>query len=805
MDTFLQDARYGLRMLLKRPGFTAVAIITLALGIGANTAIFSVLNAVLLRPLPFKDPDRLVMVWETNAKYDIRTGVTSYAAFRDWKEQNQVFESMVASAGQSFNLTADDEPERVSGMRVSPEVFEFTGTKPVLGRGFLQEEEQPGRNRVVLLGHALWQRRFGSDPRVVGKPIILNAESYTVIGVLPPDFLTPSGWIMARVDVLVPLVVSSERTSYYITVMARLKPGVTLAQAQSNMESIAAGLAEQYPDTNRGRGVNLVPAHEQVVGKTRGALMIFFGVVVFVLLIACVNVANLALARATSRQKEIAVRSALGASRSRLVRQLLTESIILAVAGGGAGLLLTMWGIDSLVAIIPDTVPRAKEINIDGRVLGFTLVVSLLAGLVFGLVPALQASKPNLNEALKEGGRSGWLGGGRNRIGSLLLVSEVALSLVLLIGAGLMIKSFIRLLNVAPGFDRQNTLTMLIALPRQKYGQSEQQRAFFQQLLERVGALPGVEAAGAVNSLPLSQSQEGRYFAVEGDTRNVDEVDPGAGYRTVSPGYFRAMGIPLLTGRSFTERDAQGAPGAVIINQEMARRFFYDADPLGKRIKFSTREDARWSEVVGVVGDVRHHALDQERNSEIYASYLQRPSGGMYLVARTASDSSGIASAIRDEVRAIDKDQPIDDINTMEQRLSASVAPRRFPMVLLSIFAAVALALASAGIYGVMSYSVTQRTHEIGVRMALGAQPADVLRLVVGQGVLLASIGVGAGLVSAVALTRLMSSLLFGVSPTDPVTFAAVSVLLAGVALGACFIPARRAAKVDPMVALRYE
>jgi len=690
-------------------------------------------------------------------------------------------------------------------MRVSPEVFEFTGTKPVLGRGFLQEEEQPGRNRVVLLGHALWQRRFGSDPSVVGKPVILNTESYTVIGVLPPDFLAPSGWIRARVDVLVPLVVSSERTSYYLSVMARLKPGVTLAQAQSNMESIAAGLAERYPDTNRGRGVNLVPAHEQVVGKTRGALMIFFGVVVFVLLIACVNVANLALARATSRQKEIAVRSALGASRSRLVRQLLTESIMLAVAGGVAGLLLTMWGIDSLVAIIPDTVPRAKEINIDGRVLGFTLVLSLLAGLVFGLVPALQASKPNLNEALKEGGRSVWLGGGRNRIGSLLLVSEVALSLVLLIGAGLMIKSFIRLLNVPPGFDRQNTLTMLIALPRQKYGQSEQQRAFFQQLLERVGALPGVEAAGAVNSLPLSQSQEGRYFAVEGDTRNVDEVDPGAGYRAVSPDYFRAMGIPLLKGRPFTERDAQGAPGAVIINQEMARRFFYDADPLGKRIKFSTREDARWSEVVGVVGDVRHHALDHERNSEIYAPYLQRPSAGMYLVARTASDSSGIASAIRDEVRAIDKDQPVDDINTMEQLLSASVAPRRFPMVLLSIFAAVALALASAGIYGVMSYAVTQRTHEIGVRMALGAQPADVLRLVVGQGVLLASIGVGVGLVAAVALTRLMSSLLFGVTATDPITFAAVSVLLAGVALGACFIPARRAARVDPMVALRYE
>jgi len=805
METLIQDLRYGARMLAKKPGFTAVAIITLALGIGANTAIFSVLNAVLLRPLPFKDPDRLVMVWETNPKYNQRTGVTSYAAFRDWKEQNPVFELMVASAGQSFNLTADDEPERVSGMRVSPEVFEFTGTKPVLGRGFLQEEEQPGRNRVVLLGHALWQRRFGSDPSVVGKPVILNTESYTVIGVLPPDFLAPSGWIRARVDVLVPLVVSSERTSYYLSVMARLKPGVTLAQAQSNMESIAAGLAERYPDTNRGRGVNLVPAHEQVVGKTRGALMIFFGVVVFVLLIACVNVANLALARATSRQKEIAVRSALGASRSRLVRQLLTESIMLAVAGGVAGLLLTMWGIDSLVAIIPDTVPRAKEINIDGRVLGFTLVLSLLAGLVFGLVPALQASKPNLNEALKEGGRSVWLGGGRNRIGSLLLVSEVALSLVLLIGAGLMIKSFIRLLNVPPGFDRQNTLTMLIALPRQKYGQSEQQRAFFQQLLERVGALPGVEAAGAVNSLPLSQSQEGRYFAVEGDTRNVDEVDPGAGYRAVSPDYFRAMGIPVLKGRSFTERDVQGAPGAVIINQEMARRFFYDADPLGKRIKFSTREDARWSEVVGVVGDVRHHALDHERNSEIYAPYLQRPSAGMYLVARTASDSSGIASAIRDEVRAIDKDQPVDDINTMEQLLSASVAPRRFPMVLLSIFAAVALALASAGIYGVMSYAVTQRTHEIGVRMALGAQPADVLRLVVGQGVLLASIGVGVGLVAAVALTRLMSSLLFGVTATDPITFAAVSVLLAGVALGACFIPARRAARVDPMVALRYE
>ncbi|MEK6407637.1 MAG: ABC transporter permease [Acidobacteriota bacterium] len=805
MDSLLQDIRYGFRTLLRSPGLTAVAIIALALGIGANTAIFSVVNAVLLRPLAYRDADRLVMVWETNPKFNIRTGVVSYPAFRDWKEQNQVFESMVACGGQSFNLAADDEPERISGMRVSPEVLEFVGSTPTLGRGFLSEEEQPGKNRVVLLSHALWQRRFGSDPDVIGKPVTLNTESYTIIGVLAPDFLAPSGWVLSKADVLVPLVVDNERRSYYLTVMARLKPGVPLGRAQTEMDSVAAGLAEQYPDTNRDRGVHLVPAHEHVVGRSRPALMIFLGVVAFVLLIACVNVANLLLARAAVRQKEIAIRSALGAGRSRLVRQLLTESILLAVAGGVAGLLLTLWGIDLLVAIMPDTIPRVREINIDSRVLGFTLAVSMISGVVFGLVPALQASKPDLNESLKEGGRTASAGMRRNRIRSLLVVSEVALALVLLIGAGLMIKSFIRLLQVDPGFDRRNTLTMLIALPRQRYSKSEQQRAFFEQVIERVGALPGVEAAGVVNSLPLSQSQEGRYFAIEGDTRPVDDVDPASGYRTASPGYFRAMGIPLLSGRFFSERDNQIASGAVIINQEMARRFFSDVDPIGKRIKFSTRSDARWSEVVGVVGDVNHLGLDEERHSELYAAYLQRPAASMYLAVRTATDAGSAARAIRSEVRGIDKDQPVHDVLTMEDRLSESVAARRFPMLLLSIFAVVALVLAAAGIYGVVSYSVTQRTHEIGVRMALGAQTSDVLRVVLRQEMALVLIGIAIGLIGAFLLTRVMTGLLFGVSATDPLSFVLLSVILTGVALGACFVPARRATKVDPMVALRYE
>ena len=805
MDSLLQDIRYGFRTLLRSPGLTAVAIIALALGIGANTAIFSVVNAVLLRPLAYRDADRLVMVWETNPKYSIRTGVVSYPTFRDWKEHNQVFESMVACTGQSFNLAGDDEPERISGMRVSPEVLEFVGSTPTLGRGFLPEEEQPGKNRVVLLSHGLWQRRFEADPDVIGKAVTLNTESYTIIGVLAPGFVAPSAWVLSKADVVVPLTVDNERRSYYLGVMARLKPGVSLGRAQTEMDSVAAGLAEQYPDTNRDRGVNLVPAHEQVVGRSRPALMIFLGVVAFVLLIACVNVANLLLARAAVRQKEISIRSALGAGRSRLVRQLLTESILLAVAGGVAGLLLTLWGIDLLVAIMPDTIPRAREINIDGRVLGFTLAVSMISGVVFGLVPALQSSKPDLNESLKEGGRTASAGVRRNRIRSTLVVSEVALALVLLIGAGLMIKSFIRLLQVDPGFDRRNTLTMLIALPRQRYSKSEQQRAFFEQLIERVGALPGVEAAGAVNSLPLSQTQEGRFFVIEGDTRSVDDVDPGAGYRTASADYFRAMGIPLLSGRSFTERDNQVASGALIINQEMARRFFSDVDPIGKRIKFSTRSDVPWSEVVGVVGDVNHQGLDEERHSEIYAAYLQRPAASIYLAVRTATDAGSIARAIRSEVRGIDKDQPIHDVLTMEDRLSASVAARRFPMLLLSIFAAVALVLAAAGIYGVVSYSVTQRTHEIGVRMALGAQTSDVLRVVLTQEMSLVLIGIAIGLVGAFLLTRVMTGLLFGVSPTDPPSFVLVSVILTGVALGACFLPARRATKVDPMVALRYE
>ena len=807
LDTLLQDVRFGARMLAKHKGFTAVAVLTLALGIGANTAIFSVVNAVLLRPLPYENSHELVQIWGTQPQLD--TAPMSPANFLEWREQNRVFERVAAYNGQNFNLSGVDEPERIRAMRVSADLFELLRARPTLGRTFLPEEDQYGGHRVVILSHALWQRRFGADSEILGKTLTLNDQSYVVVGVMPPDFSFPS----TTTEMWTPIAFSpgerGTRDTNYISVIARLKPGVTLEQARSEMEALARRQQELYPESNTGVGVKVISYKEQVVGNTRPVLLVLLGAVGFVLLIACANVASLLLARAAARRKEMAVRSALGASRLRVIRQLLTESVLLSILGGGLGLLLAHWGLNLLVALQPANIPRLTELSIDRGVLLFVSALSLLTGVAFGLAPAMQASKLDLNEALKEGGTGAGGGGGRQRLRSLLAVSEIALSLVLLIGAGLMIKSFWRLMQVDPGFNPENALTMVVSLPTTRYAEAERQVAFFQQAVERVGNLPGVVAAGVTTDIPLFGGNS-TGFDIEGRQPYAPGQRPMVEYRSVSPGYFRAMGIPLLRGRTFSEQDSGDAPGVVIINEALARRYFPDGDPIGKRLGFSRPTD--WREIVGVARDTRNYGLDEEVKPEAYMPYTQSAPGylagsisGMILVARTASDSQIMAASIKREVQGLDRNQPVYNIKTMEQYLAESVAQRRFNMLLLAAFAGVAVLLAVVGLYGVMSYIVSQRTHEIGLRMALGAQARDILGMAVRQGLLLIIIGIGVGLAGALALTRVMSGLLYGVGTTDPATFAAIVLLLVVVSLIACYIPARRATRIDPLIALRYD
>jgi putative ABC transport system permease protein len=796
-------------MLWKSPGFTLVAIFTLALGIGANSAIFSVVNAVLLRPLPFKNPDALVRLNGELRRQGIDKEPLSYPDFVDFKAQIQSLEHLAAYNQASGALTGDGEPERLRGVNVSAELFPLLGVEPVMGRAFSAEDDRPDSNAVVLLSHGLWQRRFGADPQVVGREIMLNGRSTTVLGIMPPDFNFPIQGLQR--DYWSPLAPSvgkraTERGSHYLNVIGRLKPGFTLAQAEGEAKAVAARLEGQYPNSNVGFGVNLVTAHEDVIKEVKPALLVLLGAVCFVLLIACANVANLLLARATGRAKEIAIRTALGAGRWRIVRQLLTESVLLSLLGGSLGLLIAVWGVDLLMAASPTDIPRMKELGLDARVLGFTFLISIVTGLIFGLAPALQSSRLDLNESLKEGGRGSTEGLRHNRVRSLLVVSEVALSLVLLVSAGLLIKSFMRLRDVNPGFNPDNVLTVGISLPPAKYTEAQQQAAFFRDVVDRVGALPGVVSVGAVFPLPLSGSNRANTFEIAGRPPANPGEELDANDRITTPGYFQAMGIPLLKGRAFTERDGRDAPEVVIINESFARRFFAGEDPLGKRIVTNSEENPSGAEIIGVVGDVRHKSLDVEGGAEFYHSYLQTPERSMALVVRAASDEPvSVASSLRSAVQQVDKDQPISNIMTMEQLLAESVAQRRFNMLLLVIFSVVALVLAAVGIFGVMNYSVSQRTHEIGIRMALGAEAGDVLRMVVGQGMALVLVGVGVGVASAFIMTRSMSNLLFGVSATDPVTFAGVSLLLTVIALLACYIPARRATRVDPMVALRYE
>jgi putative ABC transport system permease protein len=803
-DEMFQDLRYGVRMLLKQPGFTLIAVLTLGLGIGANTAIFSVVNAVLLRALPFKDTGRLVALWESNPQNP--QNEVAAANFLDWRAQNQVFEQLAALSYASVALTGEAEPERLQAVVVTPSFFATLGAQARLGRTFLPAEERPDAPRVVVLSHDLWQRRFAADPNLIGKTIMLNGLNRTVVGVMPPGFQLQFP-TQRQVDLWLPRIftttLSANRTAHFLYVFARLKPNVTTAQAQGEMETLARRLAEQYPNSNTNVSVRLNPLQTQIVGKVRRPLLILLGAVACVLLIACANIANLLLGRAAVRQREFAIRAALGATRLRVIRQLLTESVMLAGLGGALGLLLAFWGIRLLIAISPATLPRLQEVGIDGQVLGFTLLVSLLTGLVFGLVPALQASRLDLNASLKEGQRSA-IGGLRQQLRGLLVGTEVALALVLLTGAGLLLRSFWHLLEVNPGFKPDHVLAMDIALPGAKYGKAEQQAAFFEQSLRRVESLPGVVSAAAGLNLPLSGSNA--TTGVTPDDRpipapsDVSQID----YRLISPNYFRTLGIPLRAGRDFSERDAPGNPPVAIINESLAHRFWPNEDAVGKRL--TVRENPPVScEVIGVAGDVKHYRLDAEAKAEIYVPYLQRPNDFMHIVVRTAADPLQLVGALRRELAAVDKDQPVHNIKTMEQLLAESIAQPNFNLRLLGIFAAVALLLAAVGIYGVVSYLVTQRTHEIGIRLALGARAQDVLKLVVKQGMSWALGGVALGLIASFALTRLMEGLLFGVRASDPLTFMVITLLLSGIAFVACWVPARRATKVDPLSALRQE
>jgi putative ABC transport system permease protein len=801
-------------MLRKNPGFTTVAVLTLALGIGANATIFSIVNALLIKPLPYRDPERLVIVWDQLLKLGLNQFATTFGNYFDYRDQNQVFDDIAAFHYADFNLTGGDQPERLSGMRVSANLFPLLGVEASLGRTFVADENQPGRDKVVLLSNALWQRRFGADPSLIGKRITLNDESYTVVGVMPSDFRFTLGSSNLP-EVWLPAVLRPDpgRSSGSLFLVARLKHGVTLEQALANMKNLAGQIQQQFhPYTgpngeDAGYDVTVVPLRQQLFGSLLPALLVLLLSVGFVLLIACANLANLLLSRAEARGKEMAIRTALGASRRQLHLQLITESILLAVLGGSIGLVIAYWGIDIVLAFSPNNISPLARIGIDSRVLGFTLLVSMLTGLIFGLAPAMKASKIDLNKSLKERSNSSPRGFQLGQLRHLLVVAEVAISLVLLSGAGLMIRSFLHLQNVSPGFSAERLLTAQISLPRSKYIEDHHVVDFYKRLLEHTERLPGVRSASMVSSLPFGGTHLRDPFSIEGRFYDTASQTPQvANFQVIGRTYFRAMQIPLLSGRLFTERDGEGTLPVAIINETMARGFWPNEDPIGKRVMMGAPMPERpWLAIVGVVGDVRNSGLETPPLPQMYAHYLQNPTRSMTLVIRTALAAQTLTAVIQHQVIALDKDLPMYDVKTMEQRLSNSVAQPRFRTLLLGIFAGLALVLSAVGIYGVMSYSTEQRTHEIGIRIALGAQAGDVVKLVVRQGMVLTLIGVLIGVALSFALTRFLSSLLFGVSASDPGTFVAASVLLAIVALAACYIPARRAATVDPIVALRYE
>ena len=808
MSTLVQDLKYGLRMLAWNPGFTAVAVLTLALGIGVNTAIFSVVYAVLLRPFPYKDPNRLVIVWEQNPSRGWTTNIVSAANFLDWRRQNKVFTDMVAVDPTSFNLAGAGEPIEIGGEQVTANLFSLLGVQPVRGRGFQPEDDRPGSAPVAMVSYGLWQRRYGGDPGLIGRPITLDGRSYPVVGIMPPNFsdvyttffkTNAQVWI-SGLDLSDPV-----RIDHRFLVLARLKPGVTLSRAQSEMDTIASRIENQYPE-NKGWGVQVISVRDQVVGYVSPALKVLMGAVAFVLLIACVNLANLLLSRSAAREREVAIRAALGANRTRVVRQLLTESLLLAAFGGALGLLLASWGINSLLALAPADTPGIDSVGLNAQVLGFTLLVTVATGLLFGLVPALGMSKPDLNASLKESSRGSTEGLRSYRLRGFLVAAEFSLAFVLVIGAGLMVKTLIRLGQFSLGFNPDHVLTMRIPLRGPQYNSYRSQAEFFQRVLARVEALPGVQSASVASGLPLV-NHAGMGFVTAEDPNPAPELMPDANYLVIAPQYFQAMGIPLREGRAFSDGDTESSQRVVIVNEELVRRNWPGQDPIGKRLRTGMDDKMPWLTVVGVAANVRTMGPDVAFEPELYIPYTQYPwlLGPRLLVVRTAVDPWAIVSSIRREVLTLDKNQPVSDIRSLDQIAGESAAQRRFLMVLLGIFATLALILAGVGIYGVLAYSVAHRTHEIGIRMALGAARSDVLKLVLAQGFRFALFGVLGGLAGALLLTRVLASLLFGVSPTDPATFALVTTLLALVAFLACYIPARRATRVDPMVALRYE
>jgi putative ABC transport system permease protein len=810
MGTLGQDLRYGVRMLVKSPGFTIIAVLALALGIGANSAIFSVVNAVLLRSLPYKDSERLVMLWEQHPQAG-RMGVAGLN-FIEWHRQATSFEQSAVFAQTSFDLTGHGEAARISGTRATADFFKVIGGEAALGRTFLPGEDAGAAQPVAVVSHGFWQKRLGGDPRALGTNIRLDETDYTLVGVMPPDFGDQlDDWVWT------PLSTDPERISAggrSLQALARLKPGVELAQAQSELDKIAANLAAARPDFNRDWTFKLVPLHEQVTGSVRLILLVLSVTVCLVLLIACANVANLSLARATRREGEMAIRTALGATRWRLVRQLLTESVLLALAGGAAGLLLALWGVDLLLTL--GTVPRAREIGVDSQVLVFTLLISVATGILFGLAPALRVARRDVNSALKDVAKSTIPGFSRNRLRGALVVAEIALAVVLLIGAGLLMRSFLRLTSVDPGFKADNVLLLEVPLSEARYKEDERVVRFFDEMLARVRALPGVEAAGTTHTAPLDGSDSSRPFIIADRTPPEAGREPGAGYRVVSPGYFRALGIPVLQGRDFSDNDRLSAPGVVMINQTLARRHWPDSNPVGQRMRQgAVGGESPWMEIVGVVGDVRHSRLDAEPRPEMYFPYAQAGAQAsrsivasrrrITLAVRASSSLGSLGEAVRREIASIDKNQPVTGVRTMSESVARSVMSQRFSALLVAIFAGLALALAMIGVYGVMSFSVGGRTREIGIRMALGAQGADVMRMIVGQGMWLVVAGIIVGLAASFAATRLMAGLLYGISTTDPLVFIIIPALLAGVALLACYLPARRATKINPMEALRYE
>ncbi len=813
MASLMQDLRYALRQLRRSPGFTFVAVATLALGIGATTTMFSIIDGVLLQPLPFKSPGSLYLLWERNLKMGYEQTPPAAANFRDWRERNQVFERLAAfDSARKFDLAGNGNPERVDGAAVSPGLFEVLGVSPLLGRTFTSDEDQSGRERVVLLSYGLWQRRFNRDQSVVGERITIDGRNFTVVGVMPPSFEFPgdTGTVLniftaPAAEVWVPLALTpqqwNERSSHYLEVIGRLRPGVAPAVAQARMNSIEQDLTRQYPREYIGSDIKLVPLQAQVVGGVRSALIVLFGAVVFVLLIACANIANLLLARATARRREVAIRSALGATSARLLRQMMTESVTLALAGGVLGTLMSFWAIGLIRAVLPSNFPRAADVHLNSTILLFTAAVSACTGLIFGLAPALQSFKMRTSESLKQGERGA---GGlfHSRVRNALVVSEIALALILLVGTGLLLKSFSRLRAVNLGFHPDHVLTMEISLPDARYP-DPQKAGFFAQLLDRVRTLPGVQSAGAIGHLPLGGDMESYYMQVEGRAPLPNEfANPDC--HVVMPGYFEAMKVPLLEGRFPDERDNLQSPHALVINEVVARNVFPNENPIGKRLRMGFNGFS--GEIIGVVGYTSHLSLDSAPVEEVYTPYLQAPYWNqLSLTVRTRSAPMALAQPIRALVRSMDNDEPVAKIRTMEDVAQDSAAEPKFRALLLGSFAFAALLLGGIGLYGVMSYAVAQRTRELGVRMALGASRSQMTELVLRDGLRLTLMGLAIGIAGSLALVHLLSSMLYEVRPTDPLTFATMSIFLGVIALLASCLPARRAAKVDPMVALRYE